>query len=323
MPAPIKTALTPAENKEGQSVQVKDFQISSIPRVMDKLGWTVSARVMRKWFAGEPYELSKSVKQGDLAASTLSAEKLLTDIPFDWLFSGSKRVKPKIDEFVAALSSSSEFNNSVGRLKGSLDELSRGLVVLMTRLQRLGLLDAKAKKLKSTYLDYSDKTALELEEISQFNLIRFGATDWEKATDALDDVYGALGTFVVKVAATKLRTISNDNGFPAIEIEQIGLYVRDTYDFLNAGDDQLLGYWSEEGVIRPGPIDYVTEPKLIEKGGVEYHKVTNGKFNEYRKLHGKGGDFMIYTAVKLYNVSFIIHLGPIDFDEYLSRSGSK
>ncbi|WP_460164546.1 DUF6402 family protein [Pseudomonas sp. S2_F03] len=29
---------------------------------MDKLGWTVAARVMRKWFAGEPYELPKSVK---------------------------------------------------------------------------------------------------------------------------------------------------------------------------------------------------------------------------------------------------------------------
>jgi hypothetical protein len=323
MPAPIKAPLTPAQNKEGQSVQAKVFQLSSIPKVMDKLGWTVAARVMRKWFAGEPYELPKSVKQGDIAASTLSADKLITDIPFEWLFTGSKRVKPKVDEYIAELSSTSEFNGSAGRVKGSFDELSKGLIVLMTRLQRLGLLDAKSKKLKSSYLDYSDKTAIELEDISQFNLIRFGAKDWEKATDALDDVYGALGTFVVKVAATKFRTIQNDHGFPAIEIEQVGLYVRDTYDFLNAGDDQLLGYWAPEGVTRPGPIDYFAEPALIEKAGVEYHKVTNGHFNKYRQVNGKGGDMMIYTTVKLYDVSFIIHLGPIDFEEYLSRSGSK
>ncbi len=32
---------------------------------------------------------------------------------------------------------------------------------------------------------------------------------------------------------------------------------------------------------------------------------------------------MVYTTVKLYDLSFIVHLGPIDFDEYLSRSGSK
>ncbi|WP_460164679.1 hypothetical protein [Pseudomonas sp. S2_F03] len=88
------------------------------------------------------------LRQGDIAASTLSADKLITDIPFEWLFTGSKRVKPKVDEYIAELSSTSEFNGSAGRVKGSLDELSKGLIVLMTRLQRLGLLDAKSKKLK-------------------------------------------------------------------------------------------------------------------------------------------------------------------------------
>ncbi|MEE4465321.1 DUF6402 family protein [Azotobacter chroococcum] len=44
--------------------------------------------------------------------------------------------------------------------------------------------------------------------------------------------------------------MANDHGYAAIKIEEIGLYVRDTYDFLNAGDDQLLGYWSKNGVLR-------------------------------------------------------------------------
>ncbi|WP_339456221.1 DUF6402 family protein [Pseudomonas sp. EA_65y_Pfl1_P120] len=272
MPKPISVPLTPAQKKDGQNVQAKTFQLSSIPKIMDKSGWTVSARVMRKWFAGAPYEMPKAVKQGDISASTLSAEKLITDIPFEWLFTASDRVKPKVDQYIADFFSTSEFNASVGRVKGSRDELSKGLVVLMTRLRRLGLLDIKSKKLKGAYLDYSDKTAIELEDISQFNLIKFGASDWEKATDTLDDVYGALGTFVIKVAATKFRTIENDYGFPAIEVEQVGLYVRDAYDFLNVGDDQLLGYWSEQGVIRPGPIDYFTEPAVIERSGLTITK---------------------------------------------------
>ncbi|WP_240996599.1 hypothetical protein [Pseudomonas viridiflava] len=37
----------------------------------------------------------------------------------------------------------------------------------------------------------------------------------------------------------------------------------------------------------------------------------------------KGGDLMVYKTVKLHDVSFTIHPGPIDFDEYLSCSGSK
>ncbi|MEB0043789.1 MULTISPECIES: DUF6402 family protein [unclassified Pseudomonas] len=323
MPAAITAPLTPATNKAGKEATAEVFQLTDIPVAMDKLGWKVAARVMRQWFRGAPYELPKAVKQGDIAASTLSAEKLITDIPFDWLFTASTRVKPEIDQFVADLSSTAEFNKSAGRLKGTLDELSNGLVILMTRLKRLGLLDADARTLKSSYVDYSDKSAIQLEELSQFNIIRFGATTWEKATDSLDDVYGALGTFVVKIAATKFRTISNDHGFPAIEIEQVGFYVRDTYDFLNVDGDQLLGYWSREGVIRPGPIDYLSEPGFIDKGDTRYFKVTNGHFNKYRELNKKGGDMMIYTAVKLYETSFIIHLGPVDFEEFQSRASGK
>lgn len=319
---PQAAQLTLAKDKEGHKVEAKTFPISSIPVVMDRMGWAVAARIMRQWFAGEPFELSQDYKQGKLPASSLDAKNLIADIPFDWLFTASDRVKPRVDEFLAELSTATEYNSSVGRAKGSLNELSNGLVVMMTRLKRLGLLDANAGKLKDAYTDFSDKTAIELEELSQFNLIRVGSTSQEQATDALDDVYGAFGNFLVKVAATRFRTIVDDNGFQAIEIEEVGLYGRDTYDFLNVDGDQLLGYWADEGVLRPGVYDYyIAKPDVISSEGVDYCRITNDHFNQYRKLHNKGGDMISYTTVKLYETSFIVHLGPIDFEEYKLRAG--
>jgi hypothetical protein len=314
--------LSPANQAAGKQTPVETFKITDIPLAMDSLGWKQGARVMRKWFAGPAYELPKDVKRGSVSPSNLTQTQLLTDLPFDWLFSKSTRVKSHVEELIAELSNVSEFNATVGRLKTPLDQLSRGLLLLMTRLQRIGHLDGKSRTLKSAYEDFSGLSAIQLEDTSQFNLIRIGASTMEKATDDLDDVYGALGSFAIKIAATKIRTMANDLGYPAIEIEEVGLYVRDTYDFLNVDGDQLLGYWNKKGVIRPGPIDYLNEPNFIDKAGDRYFKVTNGSFNSYRKKWSKGGDFLIFSTVKRYPVSIVVHLSDIDFKEFNARVSS-
>ncbi|WP_349572227.1 DUF6402 family protein [Azotobacter salinestris] len=300
---------------------MENFKISDIPAAMDHMQWTQGARLMRKWFDGAPYELPTDVKLGKVSASTLGPAQLMTDLPFDWLLSSSVRVKPRIEDLVRQLSSVTEFSGTIGRLKTPLDQLSKGLIQLMTRLKRLGVLDEKRRTLRNDYLDFSHYSALQLEETSQFNWLAIGASTWEKAIDELDDIYGALGSFIIKVAATKICTMANDHGYAAIKIEEIGLYVRDTYDFLNAGDDQLLGYWSKYGVLRPGIIDYFfAKPNYIDVDGVRHFKVTNDSFNGYRKKWNKGGDFVVFSTIKHYPASIIVHLSPLDFDEYSSRA---
>lgn len=318
--APILSKLTPASQTAGKEAAVENFKITEIPSAMDSLGWTQGARFMRKWFCDAAYVLPTDVKRGNVPPSTLDPAHLLTDLPFDWLFNSSTRVKADVEELVSGLSNVTEFNPIVGRLKTPLDQLSRGLLLLMTRLKRIGHLDEKAHTLQNAYQDFSNLSAVQLEDTSQFNLIRIGASTWEKATDGLDDVYGALGSFAIKIAATKFRTMANDHGYPAIEIEEIGLYVRDTYDFLNVDGDQLLGYWSKQGVIRPGPIDYFAEPDYIDKGAVRHFKVTNGSFNDYRKKLKKGGDFLVFSTVKHYPVSIVVHLNNADFEEFKARA---
>ena len=63
----------------------------------------------------------------------------------------------------------------------------------------------------------------------------------EKATDTLDDVYCALGAFIIKIAFTELNVTKDTDGFMRLEIKELGLYVRDTYEFMNDGGDQPLG----------------------------------------------------------------------------------
>lgn len=316
---PVHSRLTPASQTDGKEAAIENFKISDIPAAMDHMQWTQGARLMRKWFDNSAYEMPIAVKVGDTSSSSLDAQKLLTDLPFDWLFSASSRVRDPVESLVSELQDIREFNGLIGRTKSPLTQLSNGLVVFMTRLKRMGHLDENACVLQNAYEDLSGLSAMQLEETSQFNLIRLGSTLWEKATDNLDDVYGALGSFAIKVAATKFRTLTNDHGFPAINIEEIGLYVRDTYDFLNVDDDQLLGYWSRKGVIRPGPIDYLSAPDNIDRNGDRYFKVTNGAFNQYRKQKNHGGDFLVFSTVKRYPVSISIHLNRADFAEFKYR----
>lgn len=319
---PILSILSPASQTAGKEIAVEDFKVTDIPPAMDTLGWQQGARFMRKWLTGAAYEMPMDIKLGKTSANTLSPGQLLTDLPFEWLLNNSDRVQPAIDEKIEKLSVVNEFSDIVGRVKHPLDQLSKGLIVLMTRLKRFGVLNEKNRALHNDYFDFSNHSAMQLEDTSQFNLFPVGASKLEKATDTLDDVYGALGSFIIKIAATKLRTIANDHGFPAIEIEEIGLYVRDTYDFINVGDDQLLGYWSNQGVLRPGLVSYFTEPDHIDQGNTHYYKVTNDSFNEYRKTWNKGGDFVVFSTVKRYPVSIIVHLEKTDFDEFTARASS-
>jgi hypothetical protein len=318
--APILSKLSPTSQATGKDSPVETFKITDIPQAMDTLGWSEGARVMRKWFDNPAYEIPLTVKVGDISPSSLNHQQLLTDLPFDWLFSASTRVGSHVEELISGLQDVREFNGLVGRTKSPLTPLSNGLVVFMTRLKRIGHLNENTGALRNAYEDFSGLSAMQLEETSQFNLTRLGASLWEKATDDLDDVYGALGSFAIKVAATRFRTLSNDNGFPAISIEEVGLYVRDTYDFLNVDDDQLLGYWNWNGVIRPGPVDFLAHPDYIDRNKERYFKVTNGTFNQYRSQQKKGGDFLIFSTVKRYPVSILVHLSRTDFEEFKHRS---
>ncbi len=310
--------LTPAMDTGGKEVIIEQFKLTDIPKAMDKLGWTESARIMRRWFEGEAYVVDMKIKQGKIPASSLSQEKFYDEIDFEWLYSSTNRIKPYIEQLVVDLTKVVKYNHHIGFLPTSQSP-SPGLRLLLTRLGRLGALDDEHHALIYATYDFSNKTAIELEELSQFNYWEVGTHIFEQIFDQLDDIYGTLGGFLIKAAATKIRTFTHQSGYSVIEIDEIGFYVRDTYDFLNSKDeDQPLGYWSSEGVIKPGILDAVIDNDYIDKNETRYFKVTNNNFNQYRETHGKGGDLTVYSSVLRIPTEITIDLRPEEIENYFA-----
>lgn len=317
----VKTSLTKTSDTERKVVEVNDFSIADIPNVMDKLGWKEGARLMRHWFTGAPYEMSLAYKIGTKDDRDLKKSgHTLENIDFNWLSTSSTRTKKIVASLIIDFSGEHrEYGQRIGRTQNTLDQLSKGLIEFMHKLEILGLLSREKQQLTLSNCNYSAKAAIELDHISQFNREIIGASLWEKGTDAFDDVYAALGAFNIKMAATKFSTAYDvETGFSKIHITEIGIYIRDSYDFL--GSEQLLGYWSQHGLLKPSAWQYsISKPDAIDSDNKRYFKVTNASFNEYRKNFNKGGDFAVYSTVKLIPTDIDIHLSAIDFEEYIER----
>jgi hypothetical protein len=115
-------------------------------------------------------------------------------------------------------------------------------------------------------------------------------------TDALDDMYAALGSFAIRVVAAGTVgpiqvPLPSMTGSPSARtavtrhqarIEKIGFFIRDSFDF---NGFQPLGFWSSTDVARaplPG-----------------YDWVGNDTYRAWRAAHGHGGDFIVYSDLKV------------------------
>lgn len=115
-------------------------------------------------------------------------------------------------------------------------------------------------------------------------------------TDPLDDMYAALGNFAVRVVVAG-RVVPVSVGMPSMtstrrprttvtrhqaRIEQVGLFLRDSFDY---NGFQALGFWSTSDVSR------------LPRPGYDW--VGNDTYRAWRAAHGRGGDFIVYSDVKV------------------------
>ncbi|EOV0630960.1 DUF6402 family protein [Cronobacter turicensis] len=318
----VKSSLTEQEDNQ-QKVPVRLFKITDIPEVMENMGWVVAARFMRKWFDDPFYEMTMEEKIGNSAITKIDKRHILSDLDFEWLLK-SERVAKIFNQNLLSVTFVREYHNFLGKKTIGAKTLSNGLNIIISRIEQNGFFNRINKKFYECNIDFTSLSAMDLDFKGQFNFVRIGSTLWEKGTDELGDVYGALGSFIIKVAFTKLRVEKAEFGQFVILIDELGWYVRDTYDFINDDTDQLLGYWGWAGVKRPNLIDWVKEPLSIESGGERYYQVTNNSFLEYRNKIGRSknppeaGDFYIYSTIKRIPVSITIHLDDENINEYMS-----
>lgn len=149
-------------------------------------------------------------------------------------------------------------------------------------------------------------SAKELDDSCQVNYLLFG-----KIGDPMDDFYGAMGEAQIKIAVSGVVTPA-DNGKMSIEIDELGFYLRDSYDFQDGNSfiSQPLGCWGFEGVecntsLRGGinNEDEIADIPPETASGRKY-LVQNSDFQKWRTKNQRGGDFMIVSDVHRVRLPF-------------------
>jgi hypothetical protein len=149
----------------------------------------------------------------------------------------------------------------------------------------------------------------------------------------LDDLTAALAAFnfrvVVAGSVEPVHIIDGRTGNIVglkhdVTLDEVGVYVRDSYDFEG---DQFLGWWTypdrydywEDDIVDTGrrsvsyPYGYVLGMPF--RGG---ELLTNEDFKKFRKRRRKGGDFLVYSDIKRIGVWAKFSTGDL-IDKYGER----
>ncbi|GKT22185.1 DUF6402 family protein [Acidovorax sp. SUPP3334] len=271
--------------------KVRLFQLDDIPGVMrSRMGWPVAAALMERWFRGAAFEMPDAMKLGDAPHQTFTLNSVQLDdstVSMAWAM-GFARVRSAIAKLQAQWASPA----GLSLLKDRVNKQGMGCP---RQPWRFGLLGQSAKAV--------DKSC-------QVNILKVG-----RLSDPLDDFYGAMGEATLKVAVSGIVT-SKGAGKTAILIDELGFYLRDSYDF-NDGDQpflsQPLGFWGYGGVSR---IDLGERVSISEQWANETEAkarghaywVQNQDFRRWRGMHGRGGDFIVLSDVHRVGLPFPISL---------------
>jgi hypothetical protein len=102
-------------------------------------------------------------------------------------------------------------------------------------------------------------------------------------SDPLDDLFGALGDYNLRfVAEGQAEPLGGTDWL--VTVERVGIYIEDSFDF---NGFQPLGFWNE------------TKNQVSKSPGFGFDLVTNGDYRAWRAAHGSGGDFLVFSDVKI------------------------
>lgn len=294
MPLDQAAMLTPIADIKPHSVRVQPMPITGIPSAMRKMGWEVSAALMKRWFDSPQFIMPPEWKSDAAppAASTSLQYIDNTTVTMSWALK-FKRLQEAFDHL---------------RGRWNIDAAAD---VLVTRLYKSGW-----DGIGDWPLGHWSMDARKLEDTSYINSLSVGGL-----TDTLDDMYGALGVCNLHMAVVGRALTDNRTGRRIFQIHQCGFYIKDYYDF---NGSQYLGLWTEDGVaskaslagnsaLEIGQAFFSHEPAYLWRGGSIGH-VYNKTFQAYRKAENKGGDFFIYSDVLWVDLN-----EPLDLESALAR----
>lgn len=270
--------LSDAHISEGNLVVINRLKMTDLPKVMDKMGWTVAPRLMERWFKGKAFALDSYLRDKYYDEPLSIPEDHCDDkiVTMDWALK-FERVRDEYDNIFRNI-------NTAAAIKKLQDHITNHkLVDTGSRLGNVGM------------------NARELNAHCQIQTQMFGSR-----TDTIDDLYGAIGVGMLQLAVVGevQRGINKDS----FRVDNIGVYLKDAYEF---NGFQFLGCWTTEKTYGKAELlnhaaaqaYRLTSPsaalaaKFMKTDQPVFH-VHNHDFRNYREKHGKGGDFIIYSDVK-------------------------
>ncbi|MEG3088590.1 DUF6402 family protein [Sphingomonas sp. PB4P5] len=248
------------------------FTLIDIPRAMRREGWQIGARVMERWFAGAARIMSDDEKTGLTLPRDIESRIVTTA----WCRKFARFVDAE-NQLIATWA-----------LPARMGRARRNLTDKVRAWRRR----ANAGTAPFRFGDLSVAAAT-IDQTCQLNL---QVIESSLLGDA-DDFYAAVGRGTVKIAVAG-NAVPISRGRVRLTIDEIGTYLRDTYEF---NGDQMLGSWGPDGLRRAAilalSIQWVRE-SAKEDQAQAYWSVSNGSFQGWRRHYGRGGDYVIFSDVR-------------------------
>ncbi|WP_338804865.1 DUF6402 family protein [Xenorhabdus griffiniae] len=254
---------------EKTDIEMDIFYLNQIPDAMEKMGWEMAPKLMRHWFNTKPaYAFTEEVKTKYFRGRAIDIpNELVNDsiIKMEWAM---KYKQPQ--DIMSVLINGWASNAGIAQLKEQLEKEG-------------------GKKV----LGY-EKNIREIDTFSAVNVRQFGSK-----FDTVDDWYGAMGNSNMKVAVK--GHVDKLDSKDVFITEQIGMYLKDTYDFVGANEP--LGIWSKNGILdKVHSIDYAglyaTGSWMVLWAKYNgYVPVINDSFRKWQKKHNEGGDFIVFSDI--------------------------
>ena len=233
-----------------------DLDIEKIPLIMRKNNWVNGANLMERWFS---LPANSSPLQGSPSTDIVTMKWVKS-------FTRSKTVYNKL------------ISEKVWLNDAAKQEIKKLLL-------KKGLLSNVKMKFgypkNSPHI--SDRNSIQYRKVGGY---------WDMATGDMDDLRASLGNFVFKIIVLgEVTPILKSNKTPTgeyqVKIDEIGVYIKDSYDFNDLPDkDQSLGNWD---------IDDHSVGRTFFNGG---DSIFNSDFRKWRKKHAKGGDFYVFSDIE-------------------------
>ena len=217
--------------------------LTNIPRIMRAHRWYEGAALLDSWYS-RPSTAYPHYDTPDVGAT----------ISMDWVL-GYERAR----EVYSGILEDRIWSTPPARIE--VAKMLRQAGRLNGPRSWFGNLALSADKLDPVYINY--------------RTVKFGLNQ-------LDGLTAALGNFAFRVAVAG-EVEGLPSGETRVDIWQVGVYVRDSFDFEG---DQFLGYWDD------------TDNAVSMINPLSGDGVSNEDFRDWRTTNNRGGDFIVYSNVR-------------------------